>query len=238
MNEINSGELLLSENKKSLTVIFLYIAIFVMIGMLAFLFFITLTPIRGESMENTVFDGQYCVVQRNGYNVERGDIVTLNTSEKSEKPNIIIKRVIGMSGDKLLFMLSQDRKTVELYICRAGEDKFTLTDEPYIKERMTISSNYYNVTVIPHMDKIDTVTVTDEGITSDELSSIKLRVIENAIIDVPARHIFFLGDNRNNSRDSRYYGSLSINTTTGKVLYIPQPNSAFEKFFKLIFLTR
>ena len=116
MNSIANGESLFSEKESRAPTAILYFFIVLLIGLLLFFFFIAYSPINGESMENTIYDGQSVVLQRRGYTLRRGDLVTADVSDKQDGSHNIIKRVIGLGGDRLLFVRSQNTRNVSLYI--------------------------------------------------------------------------------------------------------------------------
>ena len=208
---ISAGNTLFNEKESFVPPASIYFVIFLLIGFLLFFYFLSFIPISGPSMENTMYNHQYCLVQRRCFDVKRGDIVTINTAKKGEKDNLIVKRVIGLSGDCIIFMLSADGYYVDLYIRKAGESHFKLKKEPYIKERMErSSSNYYYANLLKY----------DARLTEIDFSADYDSSFDKYIITVPKNHIYFMGDNRNISRDSRYYKTRSLSCVTSKVLYI------------------
>lgn len=211
-DDISSGEKLLND-RKSFFGIFTYILLFILIGMTAVYYFLAIFPIDGVSMENTLHDKHYCLVQRRAFEVERGDIVTLNTANNGEENHIVVKRVVATSGDKLVFMISENRIYVDLYICKSDSNRFEIVDEPYIKERMRRNAQVYeNVILLNYTPWLTEINVKDPSLYYE------LSRIEPTIITVPQNSIYFLGDNRNNSKDSRHYGTRTQDKITSKVL--------------------
>ncbi len=218
-NEINSGDRLFSPKNKALTVS-LCLTCAVLIAVILFFYWCYFIPVKGDSMENTVFDGHYCLVQRRTFTLDRGDIAIIDTATNGEEEHIVIKRIIGVQGDRLLYMRSADNKTVDLYICKNGETNFIKLDEPYIKEQMLPDDKNpsHNVFIDKNGNVIKLVNHIANLETLDVFTS--MPTLQSFIITVPDDSIYFLGDNRNVSRDSRYYGAYSLSSVKAKVLLI------------------
>ena len=209
ITEITTGELLLDNRDRgsnlSMNFVIIMLTVFV-----CFFFFFAFIPISGQSMENTIHDKQYGFILRKCFTVSRGDIVTINTSNTKEE-HTVIKRVIGLGGDTILFMAGKDGKYVDLYICKSGSKHFVKQDEPYIKEKMrnNLPNIYENTLVLPYRAEFEAYEIDD---IAEEY--------EEYIINIPHGYVYFLGDNRNVSKDSRHYGALPIKKVTSKVLAI------------------
>ncbi|MBR6101565.1 MAG: signal peptidase I [Ruminococcus sp.] len=89
-----------------------------------FTFVLRNITVVGESMEQTLSDGDKLVALRFMYTPKRGDIVVVNSENMKE---VIIKRIIGVSGDRIEI----DYKENAVYV--NGEK----LSEPYVREPMT-----------------------------------------------------------------------------------------------------
>lgn len=120
----------------------------------------------GNSMDDTLHDGDYLYMQVNYSSLHHGDIIVITTHKTTEsgEEKYLIKRLIGLPGDSLY------AENGMLYRKDAGTDFFYIVEEDYLPESWTRNND----------------------IASSEEP---LVLGENAI--------FFMGDNRNISEDSR-----------------------------------
>ena len=104
-----------------------------------FSLFIRMTVVDGSSMENTLLNNQYLLVNDMLYTPERGDIVVVNDfSNSGIYKNPLVKRVIAVGGDTI------EIRNGILYL--NGKEK----SEDYIKEAMTVSTNQPLITLNEH----------------------------------------------------------------------------------------
>lgn len=83
----------------SLFDIFEMFAICTAVILLLFTYCVRLTVVEGESMEDTLHNKDYLLVQDVGYTPARGDIVVVHKIDARPYHNPIIKRVIAVEGD-------------------------------------------------------------------------------------------------------------------------------------------
>jgi signal peptidase I len=167
--------------------------------------------IPSESMESTLLVGDFLLVNKqvgspNAYEsasplpsgaIRRGDIIVFH--DPVDATLHLVKRVIGLPGDHL-----------KLHSGHVFINGHPLT-EPYAVYRPSQPDNFRDN--FPRLQSAD-----------PEIDShwwIRMRsLIDNGELIIPTGNYFVMGDNRNDSEDSRYWGFVPREAIVGKPLLI------------------
>jgi signal peptidase I len=166
--------------------------------------------IPSESMERTLLVGDFLLMNRSTLapagvwrkmlpyeGVERGEIVTFHSPLNPKE--YLVKRVIGLPGDRL--RIDNGRVLVN------GQ---TL-DEPY--------AAFEPATANAYLDHFPTKIYSDPGVEPGWWKQLQ-QDTQNGELVIPSGEYFMLGDNRNHSRDSRYWGFVARNQIIARPLVI------------------
>lgn len=166
--------------------------------------------IPSESMEHTLLVGDFLLMNRSALapagiwhrimpyaGVERGEIVTFHSPLNPRE--YLVKRVIGLPGDRLRI----DRAQVFIN----GQP----LDEPYATFEPTTDN--------PYLDHFPTNVYSDPGVEPGWWKQLQQGTRDGELV-IPPGEYFMLGDNRNHSRDSRYWGFVSRSQIIARPLVI------------------
>jgi signal peptidase I len=165
--------------------------------------------IPSESMEHTLLVGDFLLFNKQVYapagklthwlmpyrDVERGDIIVFHHPQ----PPLLVKRVVGMPGDHLRI---EDGRVIVNGV---------VLDEPY--------AAFEPAPPNPFRDNFPARVYTDPQVDPDwwlEMQSLT----HNGELVVPVGEYFVLGDNRNHSKDSRFWGFVPRRAIVARPLVI------------------
>jgi len=207
----------------------------VVIAAFVMTFIVQAFEIPSESMEDTLLIGDYLLVDKIDFanggfwtplmpykKIQRGDIIVFRYPVHPQQH--FVKRVIGVPGDRVHLSNGQ------VYV--NGQP----TIEPYVIHHAT-QRNYYR-------DDFPTTRYIDGNVDSHWWIQMR-KLIEDGNLIVPEGHYFVLGDNRDESLDSRYWGFVPRENIVGRPLLIywsinrdadafPEDNSANAKLIRLV----
>ncbi|MGH9529401.1 MAG: signal peptidase I [Terriglobales bacterium] len=166
--------------------------------------------IPSESMENTLLIGDYLLVDKVRFGgdsfwrhimpyqqVRRGDIIVFHYPVHPGEH--FVKRVVGVPGDRLRLM------NRELYVNGIAQR------EPYARYTATIHDTFRD-----DFPRLNVVVPGLEGMWWEEMK----KLVEDGQLIVPEGEYFVLGDNRDESLDSRYWGFVPRENIVGRPLMI------------------
>jgi signal peptidase I len=185
------------------------LAITVAIAVFVITFIVQAFQIPSESMENTLLIGDYLLVDKIHYGphglwgklepyepIKHGDIIVFKYPVNPTQH--FVKRVIGVPGDR-----------VRLINKRVFVNGRMLT-EPYVT---------YSRPFMEYADNFPVLGAYDPNMESSW--GIQLRkLVEDHELIVPEGYYFVLGDNRDKSLDSRYWGFVPRENVVGRPLVI------------------
>jgi signal peptidase I len=197
------------EKPKETTVEFLAsLAAVLVTGLFIITFVLQAFEIPSSSMENTLLIGDFLLVNKAVYspagiwghlhilpyrNVAQDDVVVFHYPV--DPSTYVVKRVIALPGDHI--HLTDGRVWVN---DRQMQEPFTIYTQTYPSAyRDNFPSNLYS----------------DPGINPRWWQQLHLYV-QNGVLTVPGNRYFVMGDNRNDSLDSRYWGYVPRRNIVGE----------------------
>jgi signal peptidase I len=170
--------------------------------------------IPSSSMENTLLIGDHVLVDRESFapptrwlgpifpyrTPHRGDVAVFLSPEQ---PGLfLVKRIMGIPGDRIHLR--------EGVVYRNGEK----LNEPYVKH---VDAGDYN----PYRDDFPAVPPSPAyGVRNDKWADEMPAHVQGGDIIVPPNSYFAMGDNRDVSYDSRYWGFIPSANVIGRPLFI------------------
>jgi signal peptidase I len=158
--------------------------------------------VDGDSMQNTLQSGDFLIASKISYffgNPARGDIVILNPPHQCDATSAdYVKRVIGLPGDNI--EIDAATNPPELLVQPGGTGPWDRVGEPYLPSGWEQGPGF---PVAGTPDAVDQV------------------------LHIPAGQYFVMGDNRNASCDSRFFGLVSRNRILAKAILRIWPLSSF-----------
>ena len=158
--------------------------------------------VDGDSMQNTLQSGDFLIASKISYffgNPARGDIVILNPPHQCDATTAdYVKRVVGLPGDNI--EIDADTTPTELLVQPGGTGPWDRVAEPYLPDAWEQGPQY------PTASTVDAV---------------------NQVLHIPAGDYFVMGDNRNESCDSRFFGLVSRSRILAKAILRIWPFGSF-----------
>ena len=182
-------------------------------GLFIITFVLQAFEIPSSSMEDTLLIGDHVFVNREQFaaathwlgpllpyrDIRRGDIVVFLSPE--EQGLFVVKRIIGIPGDRIHL------RDGAVY---RNEQKL---DEPYVQHKM----GDYN----PYRDNFPSVPPSDQfGVRNEKWIQEMPSNLQGGDIIVPPDGYFAMGDNRDVSYDSRYWGFIPKPNVIGRPMFI------------------
>ena len=172
--------------------------------------------IPSASMEGTLLIGDHLLVNKFIFEgsgawydrflpyrpIERGDIIVFKYPYADHQH--FVKRAIGLPGDHL--------KLVDQQVYVNGKP----LSEPYVVHDPTAPFDTFNYSFPPLPDQMVSPQVIEESGWAHELR----RYVQGDELVVPPRKIFAMGDNRDRSSDSRYWGFVDRSAIMGRPFLI------------------
>lgn len=195
-------------------------------------------PVPTGSMKPTILEGDVVWQNKLAYDLkipftditlanlgtpERGDIVVINSSAADLR---LIKRLIGLPGDEIA--LINNRLFINGVAANYTDSLFADASTPLRPIRKVDTEN-----VTYAWESIENIPT--HAVSVKPTSQQHRRDFSTV---VPEGHYFFMGDNRDSSADSRYYGSMPRNEIRGKATHtlismnmLDKYKPRFERFF-------
>jgi len=182
-------------------------------------FFYEMYIIPSASMQPTVYAGDVILVNKYSYGMkipglntvfleghppERGDVVVFLDPEQ---PTVrkMIKRLIGLPGDRIEISKTQMTINGQALPTQYQSQGFEYLPSPQYGS-VKMQTQFYNQTIDAHEVSIQRI----PAIEDDQTYS----------LEVPEGVYFVMGDNRENSKDSRYIGYVPQRFLCGKAEYV------------------
>ena len=182
----------------------------VVIAVFVVTFLVQAFTIPSPSMEGTLLVGDYLLVDKFCYGggaswsrfmpyrkIQRGDILAFNYPVNPRQH--LVKRVVGVPGDRLRLINKR------VYVNGVP------LQEPYVQYISAVHNSY--------RDDFPRTDIPDVGVTARWWEEMP-KLVEDKQLIVPQDNYFVLGDNRDDSQDSRYWGFVPRENIIGRPMII------------------